>query len=87
MQKNGIFTVAFIDKNSHLGREYEQRKEHLFYSGAHFCSPERIIKRLKGAGLAVTETHQTLFPDVELPFECETGYGRGAFVVINSKQS
>ena len=87
LQTNGIFTVAFIDKNSQIGQKYQKDKNNLFYSNATFYSPDDICTRLENAGLRVMETCQTLFPDPNNSFESCSGYGRGAFVIINSKKS
>lgn len=87
LQPNGYFTVAFIDKNSELGRKYLNRKDHTFYSNATLCEPEKVIAKLKNTGFYVLETHQTLLSVKECSFKCLLGHGDGAFVVINSKKS
>ena len=87
LQKDGIFTVAFIDKNSQVGQKYQKHKNNLFYSNATFYSPDDIYTRLENAGFKVTETYQTLLPDSEDPFEYCSGYGKGSFVIINSQKT
>ena len=86
LQPGGVFTVAFIDKNSHLGKIYKKRKKDLFYSQATFCSSEGLYTRLENAGFQITETYQTLLPDADNPFESNSGYSEGAFVILNSKK-
>lgn len=86
LESEGIFTIAFIDKNSYLGKDYQKRKQDLFYSEATFCSTEGISSRLKNAGFEIIETYQTLLPGADNPFESDLGYGKGAFVIINSKK-
>ena len=86
LQAGGIFTVAFIDKNSHLGQKYQKRKNDPFYSQATFCSPDGLYSKLKNANLKVIETYQALLPVSDDPFECNEGEGEGAFVIINSKK-
>ena len=86
LQTGGMFTVAFIDKNSHLGKIYQKRKKDSFYSQATFCSSEELYSRLENAGFKITETYQTLLPDADNPFESNSGHGKGAFVIINSKK-
>lgn len=87
LQTDGIFTVAFIDKNSQLGQKYQKHKNNLFYANATFYSPDDIYTRLENAGFKVMETYQTLLPDSNDPFEYCSGHGKGAFVIINSKNN
>jgi ubiquinone/menaquinone biosynthesis C-methylase UbiE len=81
-----MFTVAFIDKNSQLGQKYQNQKNNLFYASATFYSPDGIYTKLENAGFEVMETYQTLLPGSNDSFENCSGYGKGAFVVINSKK-
>ena len=86
LQDKGNFTIAFIDKDSPVGKKYRRRKNHPFYSQAHFFSPEGIYQHLAGAGFEVKSTYQTLLPDTNCEFDCCEGYGRGSFVVITSQK-
>lgn len=85
MAPGGTFTVAFIDKHSLIGKAYQKRLDSKFYAGAIFYSPEDIMKLLNSAGLKVTATIQTLLCSDECHFDLQSGYGQGAFVVINSQ--
>ncbi len=83
---NGNFTVAFIDKNSPLGRDYQHRLDSKFYCRARMYATEEIVAFLEQAGFAVTDMRQTLLNQSESHFEVRNGYGAGAFVVINSQK-
>ena len=87
LQKNTIFTVAFIDKGSHLGKKYQQRKESSFYKNANFCLSDDIIVKMKNAGFEIIEIYQTLFNQEQCSFRVLPGKGEGAFVIINGKVS
>jgi ubiquinone/menaquinone biosynthesis C-methylase UbiE len=85
LASGGTFTVAFIDKDSLIGRDYQKRIDSKFYATANFYSPGDIMELLTNAGFAVTEVNQTLMCKDECHFDLESGYGQGAFVVINSQ--
>ncbi|MEA3241131.1 MAG: class I SAM-dependent methyltransferase [Pseudomonadota bacterium] len=82
LMNSGFIVVAFVDKNSNLGRQYLQRKESSrFYREAEFFSPPEVLTALETAGFRKFEVVQTLL-DPEATAEIENGYGKGAFVVI-----
>ncbi|MEA2108120.1 MAG: class I SAM-dependent methyltransferase [Pseudomonadota bacterium] len=82
LKNSGFIVVAFVDKNSNLGRQYQQRKENSkFYREAEFFSPPEVLTALETAGFRKFEVVQTLL-DSETTAEIENGYGKGAFVVI-----
>ena len=85
LRQDGIFTVAFIDKNSYLGRKYRQQKRSRFYTDANFYTTDEIIDRLEYSGFETTAIYQTLFDRKCDPFEIIPGNGAGAFVGINGK--
>ena len=84
LRPGGSIIVAFVDKNSNLGRQYLERKEKSkFYQEAEFFSPPEVLTALKTAGFRKFEVVQTLFGP-ESTAEIENGYGRGAFVVVKA---
>ena len=85
LQENGTFTVAFIDRESHLSKGYQGRTKDSFYSNALFYSSKEVIKKLEYAEFKIKDIFQTLLSESEDTFQCKPGYGQGAFVVINSE--
>ena len=90
LKKGGNLTVAFVDKDSFLGKFYLQRKEKsVFYKGARFFSVLQVVEMLEKSGFKDFNSVQTLFdfpenlkkPDTPLP-----GYGKGGFVVVSAKK-
>lgn len=86
LKPKGNIILAIIDKNSDLGKKYEQSKSsNKFYRDAHFHSTEEIVALLKSAGFerfAFWQTLTTTDPiKVEEPQE---GLGKGSFVVIKA---
>ena len=88
LQKNGSFIIAFVDKNSPVGRLYQKNKEEsLFYKDATFFSTEELYEYLKEAGFSIKKTRQTVFGkinEVVKVQEPREGYGEGSFVVIQA---
>jgi len=86
----GTFVIGFVDKNSPIGRSYEQRKdESLFYRDATFYSVDDLVLHLKTAGFTSFRFCQTLFGPVEEmrePSPVKKGYGEGSFVVIEANK-
>ncbi len=90
LQSHGELIIAFVDKNSLVGREYLQNKEKsLFYKDANFFSTEDIYKLLWGNGFTIEQTCQTLFDPLDEIKETqrpENGSSKGSFVVIKAKK-
>jgi SAM-dependent methyltransferase len=88
LKPRGSFIIGFVDKNSPIGREYEQRKdESLFYRSATFYSLDDLLVHLKRAGFLKYRFCQTLFgplQDMQEPSEVREGFGAGSFVVIRA---
>lgn len=88
LKKDGSLIVGFLDKDSLLGKEYEQHKpESLFYKQANFYSVAKVQNELKAAGFRHFEIVQTLFRPVEEISELEhakPGFGEGSFIVIRA---
>lgn len=88
LKQFGIFVVGFIDRNSPIGRIYQERREsHRFYSVATFYSTDELLKLLSGAGFRDFDIVQTIFKplnDISSIEPVKKGYGEGSFVVIKA---
>ncbi|MBI5236815.1 MAG: class I SAM-dependent methyltransferase [Deltaproteobacteria bacterium] len=90
IKPGGFLIVAFIDRNSPLGKSYEVRKnESEFYRDARFYSVDDVIGFFEAAGFKELTFVQTIFKDPKEISEVEPvkeGYGEGSFVVIRGKK-
>ena len=90
LKKNGLFVLAFVDRESVIGKEYLRMKEKsLFYREALFFSTEELLKHLEKAGLTTEKVVQTVFGKLNQVKEIHPslpGYGKGSFVVIRSRK-
>ena len=88
LKEGGSLIVGFIDKNSLIGKYYEERKPHsVFYKDARFYSVKKIVSELKKAGFKNFKYSQTLFHSLDTIKEFEPahpGYGEGSFVLIKA---
>lgn len=88
LKKGGSLIVGFVDKDSIIGKMYEQRKpESVFYKHANFYSIKRITDELKGLGFKKLQFSQTLFHELDSITEFEPakpGYGEGSFILIKA---
>lgn len=86
IKHEGRLILGLVDKDSPLGREYQEHKaEDPFYRDATFYSTVEIIELLSRHGLSVFESFQTVFGnlgEISIPQEPLSGYGKGAFVVL-----
>jgi SAM-dependent methyltransferase len=87
LKRGGRLIIGFIDRNSFLGKIYEEKKKmgHKFYKYANFFAPVEIVELMKEEEFSNFEIYQTIFSiessrRVEEPKE---GFGKGAFVVIS----
>ncbi len=86
LKKRGKIIIGIIDKDSFLGRFYQEKKS-LFYKQAHFLGAKEVADLLTMSGFTRISYYQTIynFPDkmnsVERP---RKGFGRGGFVVISA---
>lgn len=91
LKQRGSFIIGFVEKNSPVGREYEQRKnESPFYKAATFYSVNELLVHLKKAGFLKFRFCQTLFgplQDMQEPSDVKEGFGEGSFVVIKADKS
>jgi ubiquinone/menaquinone biosynthesis C-methylase UbiE len=87
LKSDGFLAVAFIDKESDLGRLYEKRKQNnKFYKNATFYSVKKVTELLINAGFKNFEYAQTVYNQENVLHELESGYGRGSFVVIKASK-
>ncbi len=90
LKPHGPLVIGFVDKNSPIGRSYEQRKnESPFYKAATFYSVDDLLVHLKKAGFVKFRFCQTLFgplQDMQGPSEVKEGHGEGSFVVIRAEK-
>ncbi|NJF24464.1 class I SAM-dependent methyltransferase [Thermococcus sp. Bubb.Bath] len=88
LKPNGALIIGFVDKNSPIGRFYEEHKnESTFYRDARFFSTGELLKLLKKIGFREFEIMQTLFHKLDEVNSVEPvrlGYGEGSFVVIKA---
>ena len=90
LKPEGIFIIGFIDRNSAIGKLYEQHKEsNVFYNIADFYSVEKVISFLSKAKFKNFNFSQTIFHPLSAINKIEQvkkGYGKGSFVVIKAKK-
>lgn len=86
LKPQGTLTIGFIDRETRLGQRYlEHQAGSLFYQEAKFFSSEEIKILLHETGFNDFSWVQTLFCLPEENNEIEpilSGYGQGAFVVV-----
>jgi ubiquinone/menaquinone biosynthesis C-methylase UbiE len=90
LKPGGYLIIGFVDKDSSLGKLYEQHKKNsVFYKIATFYSTKEVIDHLNKVGFKEFNFKQTIFrslkeiKNVELVKE---GYGEGSFVVIRARK-
>jgi ubiquinone/menaquinone biosynthesis C-methylase UbiE len=90
LKPGGYLIIGFVDKDSSLGKLYEQHKKNsVFYKIATFYSTKEVIDHLNKVGFKEFNFKQTIFrslkeiKNVELVKE---GYGEGSFVVIRVRK-
>jgi len=88
LKPNGQLIIGFVDKNSLLGKIYQEQKgKSIFYRFAEFHSTDEVVSHLKDAGFKKFEYCQTLFKkleDIDRIEPVQEGYGKGSFVVIRA---
>ena len=90
LKAEGFIIVGLIDRDSKLGRKYEEKKnESKFYKDANFHSVKEIQGDLKKVGFSNIEYVQALLPgDADENYEpkVKQGYGEGSFVVLRGQR-
>ncbi len=88
LEPGGKLFIGFVDKNSSLGRQYQEHKqESLFYRQAMFYSTSEIVALMKEAGFTDFNFTQTIFKNLDqirAMEEVRDGYGEGSFVVVSA---
>jgi SAM-dependent methyltransferase len=88
LRDDGCLVVGYVDRESPLGRRYEEHKEqNPFYREATFVSTEKIDDELRDAGFGEREYVQTVFrmpEEMDEPEGYEEGYGDGSFVGVRA---
>ena len=90
LKAGGFIIVGIIDKDSTLGRKYEEKKsENKFYKDARFHSVHEIQCNLVKAGFSNIRHVQALLPgdtDENYAPKVKQGYGEGSFVVLRGQK-
>ena len=88
LKPGGCLVVGFIDRDSPLGRTYEERKgESLFYGNADFLSAAEVARYLEDTGFRSLAFSQTIFDDpggMDGLDPVRKGHGEGCFVVVRA---
>ncbi|MBN1337389.1 MAG: class I SAM-dependent methyltransferase [Deltaproteobacteria bacterium] len=84
LKPGGRLVVGFVDRDSELGRRYEENRERSrFYREATFFSPAELVTLLEAAGFCIGRIVQALLP-AKPPEILREGHGEGAFVAIQA---
>jgi ubiquinone/menaquinone biosynthesis C-methylase UbiE len=90
IKPGGCFICGFVDRESFLGKIYEQYKDqNVFYRLATFFSVDEVIVHLQKTGFHDLSFTQTIFRALDEIREIEpveNGYGKGAFVVVRARK-
>ena len=88
IKPGGCFLCGFVDRESFLGKIYEQYKDqNVFYRLATFFSVDEVIVHLEKTGFHDLSFTQTIFRTLDEIRDIEpvkNGYGEGAFVVVRA---
>jgi ubiquinone/menaquinone biosynthesis C-methylase UbiE len=90
LKKKGQFIIAFVDKNSMLGKTYlKYKNKSVFYVEANFFGTEDIYNLLRKTEFKIIKTYQTIFGQLDKIKQIQNvleGHGKGSFVVIKSEK-
>ena len=88
LKPEGVFVIGFVDKDSVLGRQYQEKKDKSkFYRSARFYSPGEVTSIARKAGFNRFQYVQTLFGNIremDRTDPVKEGVGHGSFVVIKA---
>ena len=88
LKPGGRLIIGFIDKNSPMGKLYQQKKnENVFYKVATFYSVAEVVSHVKKARFTNFTFTQTIFPNlagIQTIEPIKDGYSEGAFVVLKA---
>jgi len=86
----GTVIIAFIDRESPMGRKYDAGKgDSLFYADANFLSAHEVAVHLEKAGFTNLRFVQTIFYSYKESDEIQPvreGHGEGVFVVVRAEK-
>ena len=87
----GYILVGFIDRDSFLGKVYEERKDDdVFYRHANFLSVDELVFHLSQTGFCDFVFRQTIFKnpsELKKNDSVKPGYGEGSFVVVRGRKN
>lgn len=90
LKDNGKFIIAFVDKNSLVGKQYLKHKnESVFYKEATFYSTLDIYDLLWENGFKTLKIVQTIFGELNAVDQIQHpvySHGQGSFVVIKAEK-
>ena len=90
LKAGGFIIVGLIDRDSKLGRKYEEKKsENKFYKDANFHSVHEIQSELNKAGFSNIKCVQAVLPgdiDEKQKLEVKQNYGEGSFAVLRAQK-
>ncbi|MBA7611492.1 hypothetical protein ES703_18716 [subsurface metagenome] len=90
LKPGGYLIIGFIDKDSSLGKLYQQHKEkNVFYKIATFYSVKEVVYNLNKVGFKELNFKQTIFRnliEIKSAEPIKEGYGEGSFVVIRARK-
>ncbi len=88
LKPGGSLVVAFIDRDSPIGKSYDDRKgESVYYRQATFRSAREVSALLTRAGFRALAFRQTIFRspgEMDGAEPVREGYGEGGFVVVRA---
>jgi len=91
IKNSGSIIIAFLEKNSELGKVYEEHKhDNPFYCDATFYSYGEIVSYLKQAGFDEFQSVQTVLPESQDKYKINDiipGHDLGAFIVLKAEKS
>jgi len=90
LKPGGYLIIGFIDKDSSLGKLYQQqKKKNIFYKIATFYSVKEVVYNLNKVGFKEFNFKQTIFHslnEIKNVEPVKESYGEGSFVVIRARK-
>ncbi len=90
LKPEGVLVIGFVDKDSVLGRQYQDKKDKSkFYRSARFYSLGEVTSMAREAGFKRFSYVQTLFGNIREMDRIDPlkeGVGHGSFVVIKAEK-
>jgi len=90
LKLGGYLIIGFVDKDSHLGKLYQQnKKKNVFYKIATFYSVKEVVYNLNKVGFKEFNFKQTIFHslnEIKNVEPVKKNYGQGSFVVIRARK-